>query len=303
MTIPGRKFLLTVLVFPAVLLIGACGAASSEDAKTMTDSAPAPADAGGAVAPGAPEGVADEASGYRGADDGAATPDAQQRAVISKGQISLHTDDVEKARFELQKLLDKWDGVIANEESGADENGTTQLARLELRVPSPRFAEAMEALAGLGTLVDRSRTSEDVTTQVIDIEARIRSQRASLARIEALLAEARDLNQVIAIETQLSRRQADLDSLEQQQKYLADQTSLSTITVYLAVPDDDVTKDDDGGFWSGLTSGWKALGSSTEVALTVIGAVLPFAGVLGLIALPSWVVWRRRTGRAGRNER
>jgi len=301
MTIPGRKFLLTALVVPAVLLIGACGATSSDDAQTTPGSAPAPADGGGAVAPDAPEGVADEASG-RDVDQKTDTPDAQQRAVISKGQISLTTDDVEKARFELQKLLDKWDGVITNEESDADEDGTTQLARLELRVPSPRFAAAMEALAGLGTLVDRSRTSEDVTTQVIDIEARIRSQRASLARIEALLAEARDLNQVIAIETQLSRRQADLDSLEQQQKYLADQTSLSTITVYLAVPDEDVTEDDDGGFWSGLTSGWDALGASTEVALTVIGAVLPFAGVLGLIALPGWVVWRRRTGREDRSE-
>lgn len=301
MTIPFRKFLLTALVVPAVILIGACGATSSDDAQTTSDSAPVPADGGEAVPPGAPEGFADENSGTRDTEGGDAAPDAQQRAVISKGQISLHTDDVERARFELQKHLDRWDGAIANEESSADEDGTTRLARLELRIPSPRFATAMETLTELGTLVDRSRTSEDVTTQVIDIESRIRSQRASLARIQALLADARDLNQVIAIETQLSRRQADLDSLEQQQKYLADQTSLSTITVYLAVPEEDDAEDDDG-FWSGLKSGWEALGSSTEVALTVIGAVLPFAAVLGLLALPGWVVWRRRTGRAGSSE-
>lgn len=301
MTITARKILATAFVVPAMLLIGACGGTSSDDALTSADSAPAPADgrAAGGVDLGVPEAVADESSADRPGGADSAKP--QNRAVISKGQISLTTDDVEKARFELQKLLDRWDGVIATEESSADEDGTTQLARLELRIPSPRFAAAMETLAELGTLVDRSRTSEDVTTQVIDIEARIRSQRASLARIEALLAEARDLTQVIAIETQLSRRQADLDSLEQQQKYLADQTTLSTITVYLAVPEEDDTEDDDG-FWSGLKSGWEALGSSTEVALTVIGAVLPFAGVLALVALPGWLVWRRRTGQADRPE-
>lgn len=301
MTITARKILATAFVVPAMLLIGACGGTSSDDALTSADSAPAPADgrADGGVDLGVPEAVADESSADRPGD--ADSPKAQNRAVISKGRISLTTEDVEKARFELQKLLDRWDGVIATEESSADEDGTTRLARLELRIPSPRFATAMETLAELGTLVDRSRTSEDVTTQVIDIEARIRSQRASLARIEALLAEARDLTQVIAIETQLSRRQADLDSLEQQQKYLADQTTLSTITVYLAVPEED-DAEDDGGFWSGLKSGWEALGSSTEVALTVIGAVLPFAGVLVLVALPGWLVWRRRTGPADRSE-
>ncbi len=295
MKIPGRTFLLTALVVPAVLLIGACGASSTDDAQTMSDSAPAQGDAGGEVPPEAAEKVADGGSLRYDAEDEAAAPGAQKRAVIAKGQVSLHTDDVEKARFELQKLLDRWDGVIANEESTADEDGTTQRARLELRVPSPRFSTAMESIPTLGTLVDRGRTSEDVTTQVIDIESRIRSQRASLARIQALLADAEDLNQVIAIETQLSRRQADLDSLEQQQKYLADQTSLSTITVYLAVPDE-AEADDDRGFWSGLKSGWEALGDSTAVALTAVGAVLPFAALLGLLALPAWALWRRRSG-------
>lgn len=298
MKLSGQKILLSALAVTATLLIGACGASSSDDAGA-SDSAPAPADGG--VGLGVPEAVTDEDTAYRPAEEEAAAPEAQKRAVISRGQISLHTDDVEKARFELQKLLDRWDATIANEESDADEDGTTQRARLELRVPSPRFAAAMEALAGLGTLVDRSRTAEDVSTQVIDTESRIRSQRLSLARVEALLAKARDLDQVIAIESQLSRRQADLDSLEQQQKYLADQTSLSTITVYLAVPDDDDTEDDNG-FWSGLKSGWKSLGTSTEVALTVIGAVLPFAVVLVLIALPGWIAWRRRTAGTARGE-
>lgn len=304
MKIPSRKILLTALVVPAVVLIGACGASTSDSLSAQTDG-PAMAepqsggddggDSDGKGLSSSPElGPADSA--YRATDTGAPadTPKAQQRAVISKGQISLRTEDIDQARFDLQKLLDTWDGSIANEQSDADDDGKTVRARLELRVPSPKFDTAMNELGDLGTLVDRSRTSEDVTTQVIDTAARVRSQRLSLDRVQALLAQARDLSQVIAIEAQLSRRQADLDSLEQQQKYLADQSSLATINVYLAVPDEDGTEDD-SGFWSGLESGWDHLGSSTSALLTGTGAVLPFAVVLALLATPVWVIRRRRS--------
>ncbi len=289
------RLLLSVLVVPALLLAGACGVDSSDDVTSAAAPDSAPVDSDPGLSPGAPE----EAAADLPYDDAvkADSPKPQARAVISKGQISLRTDDIDAARFELQKLLDTWNGTIAQEQSDADEEGNTERARLELRVPSPKFDTAMNELGDLGTLIDRSRSSEDVSTQVIDNEARIRSQRLSLARVQALLAQARDLNQVIAIEAQLSRRQADLDSLEQQQKYLADQTSLATILVYLTVPEEDGTDDDDNGFWSGLKAGWDSLGSSTAAALTGLGAVLPFAVVLGLLATPVWFLRRRRTER------
>jgi len=294
MKIPGRKILLSALAISSVLLIGACGA-GLDDAQTASVPESGPADSGGDAAPTVPEGISEDNAAYRATASKAESP--KRKAVISKGQISLRTDDIDQARFELQKMLDTWNGSIANEQSDADDDGKTERARLELRVPGPRFDTAMNELGDLGTLVDRTRTSEDVTTQVIDNEARIRSQRLSLERVQALLAQARDLNQVIAIESQLSRRQADLDSLEQQQKYLADQTTLATINVYLTVPDADDDKDD-SGFWSGLKSGWEHLGTSTSAALTGIGAVLPFAVVLALIAAPFWIIRRRRTASA-----
>ncbi len=304
MKIPTRPLLLGALVLPAVLLVGGCGAQSSNDAQTGSTTEQAPGDprgdlgvdSGVDLVPAGPAGLAaDGETAYRASDAKAAPPES--KAVISQGQISLRAPDIDKARFELQKMLDTWNGTISNEQSDADDEGKTVRARLELRVPSPRFDAAMNELGDLGTLVDRSRTSEDVTTQVIDNEARIRSQRLSLERVQSLLAQARDLSQVIAIEAQLSRRQADLDSLEQQQKYLADQTTLATINVYLTVPDK-ADETDETTFWSGLRSGWEHLGASTSATLTGIGTVLPFAVVLALIGLPGWIAWRRRTNRA-----
>lgn len=218
----------------------------------------------------------------------------QTRAVISKGQVSLESDDLDKARFELQKLLDTWNGTITNEQSSADEEGRTDRQRLEIRVPSTVFGTAMDGISKLGKLVDRSRTSEDVTTQVIDNDARVRSQKLSLARVQALLAKAKDLNQIIAIEDQLSQRQAELDSLEQQQKYLADQTTQATISLYLTASRPDRPSSDDDGFTAGLTAGWDHLGSATSAVLEGVGAALPFTAVVALVALPGWLIWRRR---------
>ena len=82
----------------------------------------------------------------------------------------------------------------------------------------------------------QSRKSEDVTTKVIDNDARVRAAERSIRQIEACWAAREKLGDIIAIESDLARRQADLDSLKSQQAYLADQTSLSTINVYLSRP-------------------------------------------------------------------
>ncbi|HET7241198.1 MAG TPA: DUF4349 domain-containing protein, partial [Gemmatimonadales bacterium] len=139
------------------------------------------------------------------------------------------------------------------------------------------------------------RTSDDVTTEVIDIGVRVRAQEKSLERIELLLARAQNLRAIIAIESQLTRRQAELDSLKAQQAYLADQTSLSTITVFLERTEKaakKVEKDEATGFVAGFQSGWDALGGAATVLATGLGAVLPFAVLLLLLGVPAWLLAR-----------
>lgn len=322
------KTVLAALVVPAIALTAACTGGSND--KVAADRAAVDASGGsGSVAPGTEPGAPEPASAQPAtknslesafaagtgstdrletglAPDGAAQdqpkqsqPDTQGPAIISQGQVSLRSKDIDQTRFELQKVLDALDGTIADEQSSSDKGGRTIRQRLVLRVPSGRFGQAMDEISRLkpGTLVGRSRSSKDVTTEVIDNRTRVASQRASLERIQALLGQAKTLREVISIEAQLSRRQADLDSLEAQQKYLADQTTLSTINVYLTVPSKKnpaAQEKDDHNFLSGLKSGWDHLGSSTNAVLTAVGAVLPFAAVLALIGFPAWAAWRRR---------
>jgi hypothetical protein len=172
--------------------------------------------------------------------------------------------------------------------------------RLVLRVPGDEFAEVMSEVSGVGELRSATSTSEDVTTQVIDTRVRVRAQEKILRRVEELLARARSLRAIVAIEAQLTRRQADLDSLKSQQAYLADQTSMGTLTVSIERKPsggEKATVADEKGFVAGLSGGWGAFKTAAVALATVTGALLPFVIVLGVVAVPVLLVVRARRTR------
>jgi hypothetical protein len=184
----------------------------------------------------------------------------------------------------------------------AEENGeladAEQGFRLVLRVPPTEFAGLRDRVAELGTEVSRSTSSQDVTDQALDVESRLATQRASVARVRALLEQARDLSEVVAIEAELTRRQADLESLEARSAALASQVRLATLVVRLVAPGSALAEATAPGFLAGLERGWSALGSALAVAATVAGLALPFLVAAGLLAMPG-VALRGRRGRFG----
>jgi hypothetical protein len=183
--------------------------------------------------------------------------------------------------------------MVAEEKTRTDDDGELVESRMVLRVPVADFDAAMAELEDVAQLASSSRSSEDVTGEVIDTEVRIRAQSESLKRVELLLARAQSIRDIVAIEAQLTRRQADLDSLKARQAYLADQTSLSTITVFLErKPDGEREEDDETGFLAGLANGWDGLKAFTTGAATVVGTLLPFTLVLLVLGVPAWLLVR-----------
>lgn len=298
-TLPTRRRaagLVAALSMTAVL--AACSTGASDDAAdggsadTSAGTSREMGAAGGDMATGPDPAAADAGGG--GAKASAATP-ALERAVVSTGAVSLASSDVGAARQGVQRVVDAQGGQVSEEQTETDEDGAISYARMVVRVPAAKFGVAMGALEEVATLRSSTSGSDDVTTEVIDTGARVRAQEASLRRVELLLSDARDLQDVIAIESQLTRRQADLDSLKSQQAWLRDQTSLSTITVDISTaPTDDPPEDRPAGFVAGLRGGLGALGTATVGVATALGALLPFAVVLALLGTPVWLVLRRR---------
>jgi hypothetical protein len=289
-----HRILLGLALLPLAAGLVACGGASGDSsadkASGGTAAAEKPADNGSTAR--------DSLPGDAPAAEAAVAKSVVNRAVIATGELRLTTAKLDDARQDAINLATGLHGFVADEQSQSDSHGALDRVDLTLRVPSTSFEKALDGLAALGTVRHRTQSVEDVSTQVIDTASRVRTQKASVASIQQLLARATTIAEIISIEGQLTTRQADLDSLEQQQRYLEDQTSLSTIQLTLSHPPKHAphkTQHDKAtGFLAGLEGGWHALAGTAVVIGTVLGALLPFAVVLALLGGPAWLVTRRR---------
>jgi Domain of unknown function (DUF4349) len=267
-----------------VLLTAGCGSGSS-------GTTAGPAAAAGATGVKAASEGRDIADSVRLGD----STTTQERSVISTGRIELTSSDVATARSQVDDVLARVGGRLADESTTTDDRGTVDSTHLVVRVPSSRFDDAMRALAGVATLRSSDRKAEDVTTQVIDVNAKLAAQRAGVRRLRQLVSRTADLRALLAVERALTVRQGELESLRQQRAYLEDRTSLATITV-------DITRHttpspatrSTGGFVGGLRHGWHALVALVVGLLVGIGAALPFAVAGALVGLPVWLVVRRQ---------
>jgi len=270
-----------VILAAAVLLSGCSGSDSSGESSTAADGAAAPrqADTGAAG-----EGAAGK--------DGKAAPAAEPtvtRAIIKTGSLSVEADDVNSTRQKAIGVITGLRGQVASEDTGSNSEGRITNANLVLKVPTASYETAIDRLSGLGKRTAIHQESSDVTEQVVDVESRIASQRASLERMRTLLAKASTIGEIVSVETELTRREADLESLLAKQKNLSLQTELATLSLTVAEKGKTpVEEKEDRGFIAGLRGGWDAFTATFFALSTVLGALLPFLIVLALIGIPLW---------------
>jgi hypothetical protein len=289
----------------AVVALSACsgggsGGGNASAGSAALDSAPraaASADAGGTKSSG-------ESNFSNGAVDSITSTSARivpvTRSIVYKGSITVRVPDLTDAVNRAEALANGSGGLVAQEQTTEDprHRGYGQ-ATLTLRVPPADFGHTLDALGDLGRELDRSRSAEDVTTQVADVDSRVRSAQASVARVRTLLSRATTVGEVVRIESELSQRESDLESLQAQQKALAGLTDLATVAVTLVTPQHHVAPVQpvhhrELGFVAGLKGGWDAFAAAVTVALTVLGAVLPFLVLVLLVGLPALAIWRSR---------
>ncbi len=215
------------------------------------------------------------------------------RQVIRTGEATLQADDVTGLREEVGRLVQRYGGYVSSERSFNDPRGRLVEDRLVLRVPSTRFDQLLADFAEIAVVLDPTTKEDDVTTEVIDVDSRVRTAEVSLDRLRSFLRRSADVNALIRLESEMAEREADLASLRAQQDYLEDQTSLATITLTLQRPPEDEPAQQSGdGFLAGLAGGWTALKGVVVVAATLLGAVVPFALAAAVIGVPVALVLR-----------
>ena len=110
---------------------------------------------------------------------------------------------------------------------------TDRSATLLLRIPDARLEAALDSAARIGDVTRRSISAQDVTTAVIDLDARIASLVAARDRLRELHARAATVSEILEVESALARIQGELDGLEGRRAYLRDAAALSQLEVEL----------------------------------------------------------------------
>lgn len=280
----------------AVLLaLGGCSEGGSDE---MSAAAPARPQAR-ELEPGA-AGVGEGAAEQQGRDTPAQAPNlaVDQRAIVYTGSITVRVDDVNAAAARTTGIVAGVKGFVGGDQRNSDGGTGSSDATLTLRVPAASFTSVVDQLAGLGDEEKRAISTEDVTEETVDLDARIATQKARVDSGRRLLAQAKDLEDLVMLEREVATREADLASLEAKKRRLADLTALSTITLVLLDPETEAAAaDDSGGFLGGLRTGWDGLLASLAVALTVLGFALPWLLLLGVPAVLVLRWARRRRAR------
>ncbi|MFJ3790740.1 DUF4349 domain-containing protein [Kitasatospora sp. NPDC090091] len=306
------------VVVAAAVLVGGCSAgresgvagdSAKRGAAAPAAAPPVAASPGGAGATGA---AAGEAAGRPGGGAGqpGAVPVADNRLIAYTAQLSLRSKDVAAVLAKARELASAAGGYVGGEtvSGGGDENAG-QTGQITVKVPSATFQQTLDQFAALGEVLSRRSQADDLTQQVADVSSRLQTQQASVDRVRALMAQAKSLAEITSLEGELSRREADLESLQKQLKELSARTSLSTITLDVRrepkpVHDQpDAKKEKDEGFWSSVGSalggGWHALVTVVRVLAMALAAVAPFLLVAGPAVPAVWLVRRRRARTAG----
>jgi len=180
-----------------------------------------------------------------------------------------------------------------------DDIGT---ATVTVRVPTGSFETALRRFGRLGDVEYQSTSAQDVSEQMIDLEARLRHARAVERRLLRFLEATDTIREMLAVQDRLDQVQLEIEQLTAQLEALREVVAFSTISVSLrAEGDPRPVIGADGGLWGNFVDAWRLLGRSAGVLLMALAAALPFAIVFGGIAAAVWYGARRLGRRRSRD--
>ena len=254
----GWCSVLVAVVATLLLVVAGCSAGNQQESSFT-----GPAPAGQAPLPESPP------PDFAPQDDGVTEPD-----IVTTGSVRMTVADPIAAADQFVAATIEAGGRV---QSRNDHSGTTNPSvDLTLRIPADKVDSVLADIDEMGVVESKSINADDVTAQRVDLDARIKALQTSVDRLLDLMSRATSTADLLAAETSLTERQAELDSIRAQRAALGDQIAYATISVDLA-SEPSVSR---GGFMGAVHQGWRALVTVAVGFSQLIGFLLPWSPVL-----------------------
>ena len=233
----------------------------------------------------------------RGADT-AAAPLMAEKKIIRTASMTIATQTFEDSLNALKSTCEGQNGWI--ESSSENVNNATGLrtAYLTLRIPQSALDAYIAGTEGLGRITSRSESAQDVTESYQDTAARLETQKALMARLQALITESADLSDLLELESQIADTQYQIDRLQASLNSTDRQVSYSTVNITLkeekTVELTDTTVSLGDRIKSAIVTGVNALESFLADMLVFLVAALPFIAIVAVVVIAVKIIRKRR---------
>ncbi|WP_375372743.1 MULTISPECIES: DUF4349 domain-containing protein [unclassified Mycolicibacterium] len=226
-------------------------------------------------------------------------PTEVRRDIVKTASMSITAGNpVAAADTAVSLAADANGRVDSRSEDAGSSSGRAHIS-LVLRVPATKLDGTLDEFKKLGTVQSVEVRTEDVTSQRVDLDARINALQTSVDRLLGIMRDAKDPEALIKAEDALSQRQADLDSLRAQRTQLGEQIAYSTVNL-------DITAEQIGGpapqyrgFWGQVERGWDAMVSMASGAVMLFGLFLPWLAAGAVAAVIIYAIIRLTRSRPG----
>lgn len=292
---------LVALLATLVVVVAACAGGTPTILSSVggaVDGQPAEA-----PAPEAGRAASDENAAFErlAADEAAAA--AGGPLIVRTGQLDLEVADLEAALTAAESAVASAGGYVAASQRSGD--GERASAMVTYRIPAERWEATLAALRAVGeTVLAEQTASEEVTSQVVDLGARLANLRATEAALQAIMAKAVKIPDVLEVQAQLSSVRQEIEQLTAQKASLEARAALATLTVGFTLPPIVAVTQ--------VREGWDPAAEVDRAAATLVGlgqgllnaaiwvaiVALPLALLLGLVVGAAWLMVRRLRPRA-----
>jgi hypothetical protein len=272
-----RKPIVIAWLVALTLLAAGCSS-GGEDEEGATAGPAAEESAGGAEA-----GVADEAVAVSEPSPGGSSLPSIGPSVVQTASLSLSVprNEFDGTIQRARTIATGSGGFVVS--SSASQGDDERLVRgsLVVRVPEPAYARVLEQLSRLGSVEAQEEAGQDVSQELVDLEARIRHLEAVEARLLGFLEQANTVAAALTVQSELNRVQLELEQARGRLSYLDDQVAFATISLDVRERQVAAAESDGGGPW-GIVDAWRAAGTGF---VTVVGWIFVAAATIAPVVL------------------
>lgn len=230
---------------------------------------------------------------------------AAERKIIRNADLTIEVASPTDTQHRIVSIAERHGGFIVTSEAkqrdGGDPAKRTLDIKLVVRIPENQFGPTLDQIRGLTTnLTHENITGQDVTEEFIDLEARIKAQKALEGQFMQIMKQTGKITDALEVQSQLADVRSEIERLEGRKRFLENRSSLSTITVNIQAPKPIITVTETGFRQNIRDAVSEAVEMGSGIVLFFIRFAIVMVPITLLVLLPGGLLLRYFIRRAKR---